>query len=282
MRRDIGSRVHRQGRRPVAGARARVGERLACDRHELPRVAAVVQGELEDAGRAGTPDFTVWTNGPERRDLGAAGADDELPHAERRVGRARRRLRREPLVKGVMGVHDDVHACGVQHVPQRARGGVGLVLGIEQRVVPVGERALCGVGSQVALEPLHLRRRRGGRNQAVAATIQHDDVPGAERVAVVALLGISCGAAEIAEVSRGVRRLVITLARCRLGAGLVPPPRRVVAGVVLIQRAVVVRVVSIREYGSRDRVEQVGRCPGAGLATFRDVSRADERHGAGR
>ena len=51
--------------------------------------------------------------------LGAAGADHELPDAEGRVGGAGRCLRGKPLVKGVMCVHDHVHAVLFRERDQR-------------------------------------------------------------------------------------------------------------------------------------------------------------------
>src|SRR5207249_5063639 len=129
-------------------------------------------------------------------------------------------------------------------------------------------------------QPL-LLRRAGGHGDAGAAAVQHDDVPGAEVVAVVALRRIAGGGAEVAEVPRGAGCLVIALPRGRLRAGLVPAPGRVVA-LVLRRRAAVISVVAGREDGPWDPVEQVGGgVVVAGLVATRDVARAHQRRRAG-
>src|SRR6266516_2637345 len=65
-------------------------------------------------------------------------------------------------------------------------------------------------GGVVGLEPLLLRRARA-RGDVGAVAVQHDDVPGAQIVAVVALGGVARRGAEIAEVAvrRGARHVVL-------------------------------------------------------------------------
>ena len=259
---------------------ARVAERLPRDRHELPAVARVVERELQDAEAAAAPDLAVRPNRAERHDFGAARAHDELPDPLCRVGHAGRRLRREPLVERVVRIHHHIHARAVQHVPQRSDGGVGGILGVEQWVVPVGEGAARRVRGQVGTQPLDLRRRGRRRDQLRAAAVQHDDVPGAEVVAVVALLWVARGGSIVAEVPRCVSRLVVALTGRRLGARLVPSPAQVVAAVVLGKGAVVVGGIAGREHGAGDAVEQ-HRCGViSGRAALRDVAGADEGYWA--
>ena len=153
---DVGAGAH-HGRGAVAAPGARVGERFARDRHELPGVAAIVERELQDTGGAAVPHLAIGPDGAKPPGFGAPRPHDELPDALRRVGDAGRRLGREPLVEGVVRVHHHIHAGGVQHVPQRADVRVGVVLGVEQRVVPVSERAARRVSGQIGAQPLHLR-----------------------------------------------------------------------------------------------------------------------------
>ena len=272
--RDVGAGAHHRPGGVTAGG-ARIAERLAGDGHELPRIARGVEGELQDAPGRAVSHLTVRTGVVGVDVLRAARADDELPDPLHWIGDARRRLACEPLVKGVMRVHHDVDPRAVQHVPQRPDRRVGVVLRVEQRMVPVGERTTRGVGGEIGAQPLHLGRRGGGRDQAGAAAIQDDDVPGAEVVAVVALLRVPGRAAEVAEVPGGVRRLVVAVAGRRLGARLVLSPARVVAGVVLRQRAVVVGGVAGREHRARDAADERRRGVVAGRLALRDVAGTD-------
>src|SRR5439155_25380618 len=130
--------------------------------------------------------------------------------------------------------------------------------------------------------PQLLDRRCGGSggDQAAAAAVQHGDVPGPEVVAVVAVLRIPGGGAEVAEVPGRVGRLVIPFTGRRLGARFVQSPARLVALLVLRERAVVVGGVAGCEHGARDAVEQGGGRRRAGYAALGDVPRADQRGGA--
>ena len=129
---------------------------------------------------------------------------------------------------------------------------------------------------QVRAQPAQLCR--AGAHIDVA--VQRDDVPRAECVAVVSLAGVARGRAEVAEVAGGAGRLVFVIARDWMGATLVTPPRRVIAARELGQAAALVGVVSRREHGARDTVEQLCRRLGAPpahspLASY-DVARAHE------
>src|SRR2546422_10992401 len=98
----------------VTGATPRVpGERVAGDRHELPRVGVDVQRQLQHAEGGVRPDLFVRDR---RRGEGApglrgrsTGAYHELPDAPHRVGDTARVLGREPLV--VVVVAGDVELC---------------------------------------------------------------------------------------------------------------------------------------------------------------------------
>src|SRR5207237_3574574 len=152
----------------------------------------------------------------------------------------------------------------------------------ESGVMPHGQGAPPRVGREVGLEPLLLGGSGPGGDVAVIA-VQHHDVPGAQVVAVIALVGVAGGGPEIAEVAvaRGAR-VVVTVARRGKGARLVPPPTRVVTRLVPGRSSVGVRVVAQREYGARDRVEQGGGGGRAGRATAGDVACANEDHPCGR
>ena len=76
----------------VAGSAARVLERAAAGRDELPRVAGRAQGELDHAMGQAVSNLAVGPDGREAPQRGAAGADHELTDADCRVGRAARCL----------------------------------------------------------------------------------------------------------------------------------------------------------------------------------------------
>ena len=265
----------------MAGAGARVAERLARDRDKLPRITVGVERELQHARRAGITSLAVRPDSAERADFGAPGADDELADARHRIGDARGCLGREALVEGVVGVDDDVHAGGVQGLPQRAHCQVGVVFRVEEGMVPVRDGAPRRMGGEVGAQPL-LLGRPGSHGDRRAAAVQYHHVPGAEVVAVITLRRIAGRGAEVAEVPRRAGGLVVAVARRRLRARLVPAPARHVARAVLGDGAVVVGGVAEREHGPGDTVE---KCRGGVVvrdATFGDVARAHECYRPGR
>ena len=257
----------------MAGSRARVDERVARDRDEFPRVAAVVERELEHARRRVVPHFAVLGDGTEREVPQAARADDDLANAVGRVGDAIGGLRREPLVVAAVGVDHELHARGVQVVPHGLQGAAdGAYAGKEAREVPVGELALGGARREVVLEP-HLL---GGAGAHVEVAVQHDDMPGAQVVAVVTLVLLSRGPAEVVEVARGVLGVVFDVARGRPGARFLRPPGGVIAVLVIRARPVGGGVVAGREHGAGNPPKQLRRLLVAGARARRDVAGTDE------
>src|SRR2546430_2426441 len=139
-----------------------------------------------------------------------------------------------------MPVDDQLCMGGVEVVPERLHGRRGRGRGrrgrVETRVVPQREYALLGGGREVGLEPGLLRRARGCRDEARVA-VQHDDVPGAQVVAVVSLGGVACGRPEVAEVSgRRGARVVVVIAGHGVGARLVAAPAQIVTGLLVCGR----------------------------------------------
>src|SRR4029077_1785974 len=126
------------------------------------------------------------------------------------------------------------------------------------------EYPLLRVRGEIALEPRLLGRARGGRDEGVVA-VEHDDVPGAEVVAVVSLARISSdgagvAGAEVTEVTGGrSARVVVVVPRDRIGPGLVTAPRRIVAIRVIGGRAVREGGIADRKHGPGDVVEQGSR-----------------------
>ncbi len=275
-----GTHVDRRDGDPrVAGGRAGVGERLAGDGQELPRVVERVEREQQGAVGHAVPHFAVRSRPAGILQVQAAGAHDELADAVDRICHPGRALRREPFVHGVVRINHDVGAVGVQGVPQRLHGGevVGAG-GAEARPMPVREGALLGVRGQLRAQPLLLRRTHGHGDLVV----QHHDVPRADVVAVVVVVDGSAGGAEVLVEARRVRGLVVLLAHRRPGPRLVPAPRRPIAGGVIGQRCVAVDVVPDREHGGAGiAVEHHRRGLIVRPIAARDVTGTDQLDGEG-
>src|SRR2546430_9204598 len=82
----------------MACAAAGVGEGLARDRDELPAVAPVGQGQLQDPPGAAVTHLAVGKWGPKRVQAAAPRPHDKRANPPRRVQMAVRGLWREPLV----------------------------------------------------------------------------------------------------------------------------------------------------------------------------------------
>jgi hypothetical protein len=151
-----------------------------------------------------------------------------------------------------------------------------VLTGTEQGVMEVGQGAGVRVGREIRHKPLLLRRTLSASSHLRAVAVQRDDVPAALIVAVVALGRVPGGGTEIVEVAGSPRRVVLVVARRRLGAGLVPTPGGVVAVGELGGRAIIVGVVAEGEDRSPDSVEQVsgGLIAPAGAAS--DIARSDQ------
>src|SRR5204863_6611562 len=122
---------------------------------------------------------------------------------------------------------------------ERARGRR-----VEARVVPHREHALLRRRGKIRLEPGLLRRARRSRDVRVVA-VQHDDVPGPELVAVIALAGVTCRRAVVREVrSRRGARIVLVVSPGGISAGLVPDPALTFTAGVVPDRSAEIIVVT--------------------------------------
>jgi hypothetical protein len=107
-------------------------------------------------------------------------------------------------------------------------------------------------------------------------------VPGAQIVGVVAFLWIARSGAEVAEVARSARRIVLVVAYAGHGACLVASPGGAVAALERGARPVFVDVVAEGSDRAVDAVEQAGRRLVAGSAAGGDVPRPDQDRVASR
>ncbi len=76
---------------------------------------------------------------------------------------------------------------------------------------------------QVGGEPVLLWGARPAAADLRAVAVDDDDVPGAEVVAVVALLGVACRRAKVLEVAGSPRDVIVVIARSWPGTRLVAP-----------------------------------------------------------
>ncbi len=272
---DRGSQVARVvGRRGVTGRTvalvgAGVGEGLPRDRHELPVVAARPERELQDAVRPVFADLAVRSDVHEAGVVRAAGPDDERPDAAHWISHTVRCLLCEALVRVVVRGQDQIGIGLVERVPEGLVPVVVTATGAEQRLVPVRQGAGVRVGRKVLSQPLTLRRVLAAPAGLAAVGVEHDHVPGADVVAVVALVRVPGSGAEVAVVSgctfvarvaprplRTVRGDVLVVAHRREGDVLDPPPRQVVGLLVRLQTAAVVLVVAEGHYCRETLVHQ--------------------------
>ena len=127
-----------------------------------------------------------------------------------------------------------------------------------------------------AAEPALLRRAGAAAARRGAVRVQHDDLPGAEPVGVVAASWIARGAAEVAEVAGRARRPVLVVPDGRPRAPLEAAPRRRVAAPVLLVAAGLVDRVAEDGDGARKTGDEGGRGLVAARAARGDVARRDE------
>src|SRR5512143_2188449 len=191
----------------VAGAAPGVGERSSGDGDELPGVRARAQRELQHPERRAVGRLASRQRRAHAAVAASPGPHHELTDSSRRIGGPRWRLLGEALVVVVVSRDGDFGPIVVQRLPQGLRLAVAAVLraAAEPRFVPIGQRALLGVGRQVGTQP-RLLRRAGAH---VHLAVQRNDVPVAQIVAVVAPSRRPRGVAEVGEVARGAGGVVV-------------------------------------------------------------------------
>ncbi len=243
----------------MAVRRAAVAEGLTGDRDEREVIAGRMERQLQDAIGAAVADLGVGRDRREADERGPAGADHELSDPLRGCS-ARRGLWRESFVLVAMATDDDVRAVRIEDLPERHGSAVRLRLRRrEPRVMEDRDRACGRVRREIGLEPQGLGRCRATAPDVGAVRVEHDGVPGPDRVAVVGLACWRRSRSEIAQVPLRTRGLVILVTRRRLRARLGAAPGRAIAVGEFLRRRVRVDVVPCGEYGPGDRVEELRR-----------------------
>src|SRR6266436_659434 len=147
---------------------------------------------------------------------------DNFADAVFRVGLSVRVLWREPLVGMFMPRQNKVGVRRVKVFPELLQFRMPRVAleesAAEQRMVTIGEYASVGVLREVLLQPGVLRRACVAAPQAPGAAIriQHDDVPNAQIIAVVALTRRPGLRTPIAEIARCRRFHILVVSESRL------------------------------------------------------------------
>ena len=186
-------------------------------------------------------------------------ADHELTHAALAVERPVGRLRREALVGVVVPAEHPFGAVLVEQLPERGR--VRQASRASRRRSSAGgasrrRRSSPAFAARSCCSHCVLLGARAAAADLVAVAVQHDDVPGAEVVAVPALARGGRGRAEVVEVAGSAGGAVLVVAHGRLDARLVAAPARVEAAGELVRVAVVLLGVARDGDRAGERVEQ--------------------------
>src|SRR5215213_976342 len=101
-----------------------------------------------------------------------------------------------------MAGQDDLRSRRIKCLPEHPRRLVVVVFAeTEAGMVPVGQGAFRRMGFEVLAQPLFLRRSGMTAARLRAVGVEDHDVPGAQVVAVVPLLGVPPRRIEVAEVA---------------------------------------------------------------------------------
>src|ERR1700732_887869 len=129
----------------------------------------------------------------------AACAHDEFTNAMGRVSPTVRILRREPFIIMIVAVKNQRGVSGVEVLPE----GLNLRIismfcaGTEKGLMPVCETTGGRMCLQICAQPVLFRRTGLAATDFCALTVQHDDVPRADLVAVIAPARVAGTCAEI-------------------------------------------------------------------------------------
>src|ERR671938_49067 len=114
-------------------------------------------------------------------------------------------------------------------------------------MMPIGERACRGMGGEVSPQPLLLRGASLAATDLLAIRVQHDQVPGTDVIAVVALGRITGRRSKVAVVADSRPRAVFVVPHRWVRDGFDAPPRGPVRLLKLGQRPLVVLEIAQRK-----------------------------------
>src|SRR5437879_8766656 len=132
------------------------------------------------------------------------------------------------------------------------------------------------MGGEIRAQPFFLGRTGFTTADILAFAIEHDNVPGAEFVAVVTGLGVAGGGSKIIKVRRGSSGTKLVVAGGGASARLYAAPGLVVADEILLA-AIRIGEVADSHDGAGDLVKELCRGLGTGkIVAISDIARADE------
>src|SRR6266478_8774567 len=135
------------------------------------------------------------------------------------------------------------------------------------------------MGGEIGAQPFFLGRTGLTAADILALSIQHNDVPGSQFVAVVAGLGVTGSGAKIIKVRRRARGMKFVNAGGRPGTGFGAAPGLVVTDEILL-RAIRIGEVADSHDGAGELVEELGGGFRAGkVLAIGDVASTDENRG---
>src|SRR5260370_42454252 len=134
----------------------------------------------------------------------AAGTNDKFAQSARRISGAIGVLRGETFIVMVVAVDNEFGVRFVERLEEWLHGEV-VAMGAsrtKERLVPVGERAGGGMRGKIGAQPLFLRGTGFATAAILAFTVQHNDVPRSQLVAIKAGLCIAGGGAKKVKIRR--------------------------------------------------------------------------------
>src|SRR5919202_619964 len=123
-------------------------------------------------------------------------------------------------------------------------------------MMPIGERARGGMGGEVCPQPLLLRGASLAATDLFAIRVQHDQVPGTDVIAVVALGRIAGRRSKVAVVVDSRRRAVFVVPDRWMRDGFDAPPRGPVSLLKLGQGPLLVLEIAQRKNRRRTHAHQ--------------------------
>src|SRR6266481_242836 len=262
----------------MASAGAGIGESFARFGNELPIVGTGLEVKFQNAEGSGVAQFAVGLWFDEGAVILTACTEDELANAASRIRSGVRSLWGEAFVIVVVTADNDVRVAIVEGLEKRLDGEVVAMgaAGAEERLVPIGQGASGRVCSEIGAKPFFLRRTGFAATNVLTFAIQHNNVPSAEFVAVVAGLRVTGSGAKIVEVRRGAGSVKLVVAGSRAGAGFHAAPSLVVTCEVFLAA---IRISKITDGHDRagNLYEQFCRGFGTGkVLAVGDVTSSDE------
>ena len=137
--------------------------------------------------------------------------------------------------------------------------------------MPIGQRTRCRVFSEIFAQPIFLRT---APKTGVDITVERNDVPSANVVAVITSTGGTGIPAKVVKIRRSLESVVVVISGCGASTTTVPAPCRLVTFFEIIRSAARVGMVTHREHYAGNAVEELGRRCGLDPIATRNIASA--------